>query len=111
MARPQKPLTEQRTLLLSFRVTPEEAIQIKKNAQNYALTTSDYVRKVALESSVRVISTRAYPFDLTEQIRRMGVNLNQYTKLARQIGEVFPPEFVDLCAQVNAYLDRELSEP
>jgi hypothetical protein len=45
-----------------------------------------------------------------DQLRRIGVNLNQLTRLANATGEI-PPKLSVLFTELDAFLSRELSGP
>ena len=66
-----------KTEILRFRVTPEERERIERKAYGSYRTVSRYLRDCALEKEIIVIPGVDA---LTDELRRIGVNLNQLTR-------------------------------
>ena len=108
MARPRKDSDELRTETLAFRLTPAERIQIEQAAAKANLTPSAYARMQALKGRVVVPEHRTLAPDLFDELRRIGVNLNQLTRLAH-INEDPPKDLPRLCTALDRFLLREIS--
>lgn len=109
MARPKKQPAERRTVSLSCRVTPAERLRIDTAAMHAGLTTSEYIRRLALRGRVVVKEQRALDHAAFDQLRRLGVNLNQLTRLAHQTGNI-PPELRRAATAVEQAVVRALDQ-
>lgn len=103
MGRPRKHLEERRTDTLAFRLTAAERVQIEQAAQRAGLTASEFARAQALRG--RVVSREARGLDPAAfaELRRIGVNLNQLTRLAHR-GQPIPREIASAAAAIEALL-------
>ena len=68
-----------KTEILKFRVTPEEKEILEEKAYGSYRTMSRYLRDCALDKEIIVVPGAD---DIAEELRRIGNNLNQITKLA-----------------------------
>src|SRR5579872_5573344 len=104
MARPRK-TAPKLTRRVIVRVSEEDHARIRANAKDAGLGVSEFVRRLALDGQVVVRQQSAYGMSLAFQLRRIGVNLNQLTRVANEDGEV-PEELARVCGQVERILDR-----
>lgn len=110
MARPKKPTIDKRAQWLRARVSPAEHAVFLTRAAEAGLSPSEFLRRCALSSSVVVADAPAPAgFELTDQLKRIGVNLNQLTRIANTTGYM-PSDLEPLLAKVDQLLDR-LIEP
>lgn len=65
----------------SFRVNDEDYKKIEKNIEKSKLNITEYLTKSALNQEIVVIDGLK---DLVLEVNRIGVNLNQLTKLSNQ---------------------------
>lgn len=107
MARPKKQPAERRTISLSCRVTATERLGIETAAAHAGLSASEYMRRQALTGRVVVRERRVIDHATFDQLRRIGVNLNQLTRIAHQAGEV-PAEVSRAAAIVERFVVRAL---
>jgi hypothetical protein len=107
MARPKKQPAERRTISLSCRVTAQERLRIETAAGHAGVSSSEYMRRQVLTGRVIVRERRVIDHATFDQLRRIGVNLNQLTRLAHQEGEV-PPEVSRAAATVERFIVRAL---
>jgi uncharacterized protein (DUF1778 family) len=107
MPRPRKTDGERRSEALGLRLTPAERIRIERAAAQAGLTASEYVREQVLRGRVVVRQNRTLDHAAFDELRRVGVNLNQLTRLAHQ-REQFPAGLTEVFAQLDALLAREL---
>lgn len=108
MVRPTKDTAERRTETLAFRLTPAERLQIEETAHTAGMSASAYARIQSLSGKVVVQQSRTLDPEAFDQLRRIGVNLNQLTRLAHGKQEI-PPGLSRLCEQIEQLLARELS--
>ena len=71
-----------RTVLKAVRVTEEEAMQLARQAEEYQMTESGYMRRKLFYGSQPRLppETNAMLQRLTEQERRVGININQVVR-------------------------------
>ena len=71
-----------RTVLKAVRVTEEEAMQLARQAEQYRMTESGYMRRRLFYGSQPRLppETNAMLQRLTEQERRVGININQVVR-------------------------------
>jgi Mobilization protein NikA len=100
MARPKKQPAERRMVSLSCRVTALERLRIDTAAAQAGLSASEYIRQQALRGRVIVAERRTLDPAAFDQLRRIGVNLNQLTRVAHSSGEI-PPEMARAAAAVE----------
>ena len=107
MARPKKQPAEKRTEALACRLTPSERLRIEQAAARAGLSPSEYIRRQALIGRVTVPEKRGFDHATFDQLRRMGVNLNQLTRLSHQTGRV-DPEISQAAAAIERMIRREI---
>jgi hypothetical protein len=108
MARPKK-RAELRSHVVSFRLTGDEMAKLQEEATRAGLVANDYAREKTVRGSVRVIQTRELPFPLINELRRIGNNINQQTRLAHANGGI-PPELHRLWAKLETILDEIIQQ-
>lgn len=102
---PRDKTAARRTRRLIVRMTDEERARLRANAAKAGLRVSEYVRRMAIDGEVVVRRDSAYGMSMASQLRRIGVLLNQLTRLAHIEGEL-PPELAQLCGRVEGILDK-----
>ena len=107
MARPRKATADKRTAQIGVRYTPDELAQLARAAALAGLSPSAYIRQASLSGRVTVSARRSLEWPVFDQLRRIGVNLNQAVRVANAHGRI-PPELVRAAAAVEAFLMREI---
>ena len=102
MARPRKD-SNKREKQLRARCTEAEFSTISARAERAGMTLSEYVRDMALSGKVEVQENH-YDFQTVDQLRRIGINLNQLAKVANATGDI-PPSLQNLTTRLTAFLD------
>lgn len=87
------------------RCSKTELDAVKQRAAQSGLTASDYTRQMLLSGAV-VMREAAADFALTDQLRRIGVNLNQVARVANATGEIDPVKLDDCLATLNDLLEK-----
>ena len=109
MARPRKAVTERRSEIIRFTATPAESIRIHKAAARAGATLSRYARTMVLEGRIVVHQTRTLNPAVIDQLRRIGINLNQLARVAHREGRV-PRELAKLCATLELFLMQHITD-
>ena len=79
--RVEKTSNRKRQKQIVIRATDKEFEQIKKKVEKSKLTQNKYLLQSALDKEINVVDGIK---DLVLEIKRIGINLNQLTKLANQ---------------------------
>lgn len=110
MPRPRKPEDERRTETIAFRVTPAERLQAEMKAAAAGLPGApEYARTLTLKGRVVVEQRRELDHAVFDELRRIGVNLNQLARIANQTGQV-PGRLESALAALEQILAREIGE-
>ena len=95
-----------RTLRLTFRATAAEARTIRANARATGLSVSAYVRALAFGRPIKARRSHLQR-DARYQLSRIGNNLNQLLRVARDAGQGELARLLDSVLQIlRAALDR-----
>lgn len=110
MARPKKAPDEKRDLRVAFRLSAPDAEALGTRAKAAGLSVGAYARMMALRGKVQVV-TRAEPdFETLDQLRRIGVNLNQLAREQHRRGHHDPDYLHHLCTQIEGLLAQAIEE-
>lgn len=105
MARPKKPSSDKRAQWIKARVSPAEHAEILLRAAGAGVSPSEFLRRAALTGEVVMQLPREGDFETVDQLRRIGVNLNQLARVANVTGYV-PDGLEEALAKVDHLLDR-----
>lgn len=112
---PRQKESKPRSRWLSVRLTADEAAMLRQRAKRAGVSVSRYGRVTLLGTDMPEINPEAPASSpgedearrlLAEQVRRVGVNLNQVAKQLNASGLNSPRELVDLMADIRSYVDR-----
>ncbi|KAB2915557.1 MAG: plasmid mobilization relaxosome protein MobC [Bacteroidetes bacterium] len=107
MTRPVKDETEkQNTVLPPIRCTVYEKAQISQKAEQSGMTLSEYVRQMALKGKI-VIKQSLVEFTYFDQLRKIGVNINQQTRQLNATG-IVPEQLPRLWEKLEELMDKML---
>lgn len=98
--------------MVNFRVNGVEASTLRRRAQASGRTLSEFARAVLLgETSIDIKAARTLNAEaaevaraLTEQVRRVGVNLNQIARRMNELRTPPPPDFEALLRDIRRYV-------
>jgi len=108
MTRPKKIIAEKNNQVLPpIRCSESERLNIRLNAEKLDMSVSEYVRSMALNGKITIQQSR-HDFELVDQLRRIGVNINQQTKKLNGLGKV-SPELQNLWLKLDQLLNQILS--
>jgi len=109
MARPRKPLEERHSEIVRFTVRPVDYALILGAAKAARMTVSEYGRTMCLRGRVVVKKTRELDPDTYDQLRRIGVNLNQAVKKFHSTGEA-PPDLESAARLIEKLIGERLGD-
>lgn len=110
MARPRKSIDERLTERIEFAVCRSDFLRAAQDAEKAGMTRTAYARLKFLTGRVVVRQTRKLDHATYDQLRRIGVNLNQLTRLAHR-DEKLPPALSELCALIQRFLMENIDGP
>ena len=103
MARPRKRPHDRRSTVVRFTVRPAEFVRIAEGAAAARKTISGYARDLVLGGRIVVRQSRSLDHATFDQLRRIGVNLNQAVMLYHATGSE-PPELSRAVALIERFL-------
>ena len=99
-----------RTTIMKFRATEEEAAEIRRKANAAGMTVSRFLRTAAVNSQVVLYNT-ADIFGLRSEIKKIGNNINQIAMVVNSNRSVYQSDvrelkkqFSDLSEKLNEHL-------
>jgi hypothetical protein len=113
ITRPSLSPADKRMDSLRVRLTMTERAKIEAKADQAGLTVSEYLRKAALSRKIEITQGRQLDFASTNELRRVGVLLNQIAKALNAKQEALPSSLVDATEKLDAIFDivfADLSE-
>ncbi|MFA6016289.1 MAG: plasmid mobilization relaxosome protein MobC [Gallionellaceae bacterium] len=109
MARPKNDTTAlSRRLEIRLSLDDEEAIK-ERSLQAGCSSVSDYLRRMALDGQITIAMSRA-DVDLTRELNRIGVNLNQGIKKLNETGRR-SDDLMESLTRLNTILDQLEAPP
>lgn len=100
---PNKPKAN-RTRIVQFRLTEADYVKLKQEAQQAGLAPNECARVKTTGSVVKVRQTPGLPFEVTHELGRIGVNLNQVARQLNTTGEHDDAQLAEACARMNEVL-------
>jgi|GEM_PF-2251591 len=116
MARPKKKKTVLRSYRFpTVRCTVDDLKAVKEKARKVGLTMSEYIRKSTIDEELKTAPASGGDpnFHLVQALGKIGINLNQLTKVANATGELSPKldEVYDqLQGVLNHLVEKSLKE-
>lgn len=97
-----------RTTIMKFRATEEEAAEIRRKANAAGMTVSRFLRTAAVNSQVVLYNT-ADVFGLRSELKRIGNNINQIAMVVNSNRSVYQSDVRELKKQFSE-LSEKLNE-
>ena len=97
-----------RTTIMKFRATEEEAAEIRRKAAAAGMTVSRFLRTAAVNSQVVLYNT-ADIFGIRSDLKRIGNNINQIAMVVNSNRAVYGNDIRDLKKQFSE-LSEKLNE-
>lgn len=102
MARPRKDAEAVRLHVVSFRLTADEFTQLESEGRGVGIGANDCARVKTIglpapssAAAPQVTAPGAVSFDLYQEVRRAGVNLNQIARKLHTLGYAEPAELAE----------------
>ena len=89
-----------RTVIMKFRATEEEAAEIRREAAAAGMNVSRFLRTSAVKSQVVLYNTSDL-YGLRSDLRRIGNNINQIAMVANSNKSVYLSDVRELRKQLN----------
>ena len=109
MARPRKDPAAKRTETVRISLSPVEIATLKAKAERAQTNVTAFVRATALGTQIAVKPSAPADFELRQELRRIGVNLNQIAKALNAGREGMPSSLAACCEKLDAIFDRMLA--
>ena len=109
MARPRLNPDQRRTRQINVRVTEAEAAALAEQAGRARLTVAAYLRRRGLRRRVRAVTERRLAAADRRELNRIGVNLNQMTRLMHT-GRAVHPGLREAVERAAALVETVLDE-
>ena len=106
MGRPPKAPHDRHTESVRVSLRPADLARLQAKADKAETTVTDFVRASALGQKFVVVESDAPDFDTVEQLRRIGVNLNQIAKAMNAQKTVPPSALTTACETLQTLLTR-----
>lgn len=106
MARPKLSPQERHSEQINIPLKPADLARLHDYADQAKTTVTDFVRASALGQEFTVIQSDAPDPDTVEQLRRIGVNLNQIAKAMNAQKTVPPSALVSACEDLQTLLAK-----
>ena len=103
MPRPPKGRDDQLSEMLRCRMRPAEYLRVRQAAQRANMGLSEYARRMLLNGHVTIRQMQALDPEAFDQLRRIGINLNQAVHKLHSTGEI-PPELASAAAIVESFI-------
>jgi hypothetical protein len=103
MARPTKGQDDQLSEIFRCRMKPAEYLRILRQAERSNLSLSEYARRALLSGAVSVTPAKGPDPETFDQLRRIGVNLNQAVHKLHATGRI-PAELASAAALVETFI-------
>ena len=109
MARPKIDPVDRRTEQVNLALSPIELGKLKAKASQADKTVTAFVRAAALGQRVSVTKSTAPDFATRDELRRIGVNLNQIAKALNARQDGLPASLVSACEKLDTLFDQWLN--
>ncbi len=109
MARPKKTKEDRLTKHFQIRLTSSDYAKLADASGGADMTITDYARQQILNGQVVIHQTRKLDHATLDQLRRIGILLNQLTKTANATGKI-SPEIVRLSERIDRLIEKNIDD-
>lgn len=106
MARPKSDPMKRRTEQLNLRLSPVELAALQSKADAAGTNLTAFTRAAALSRKLPSAPVSSVDFETRQELRRIGINLNQIAKAMNARREALPESLVATCAKLDSLFDR-----
>ncbi len=109
MARPKKSADKRLTKRVKFDLTSFDYSKSLQSAKAAGMSLTAYSRQLHLSGNVVIKQTRKLDYATYDQLRRLGILLNQLTKTANITGKI-SPEIIRLSERIEKFLIKNIDD-
>ncbi len=109
MARPKKTADKRLTNRVKFDLTDSDYTKSLKSAEAAGMSLTAYSRQLHLTGQVIINQTRKLDYTTYDQLRRLGILLNQLTKTSNYTGKI-SPEIVRLSERIDRLITQNIDD-
>ncbi len=109
MARPKKLKEERLTERLEIRLTASIYAKLADAANDAGMSLTDYARQQISNGQVIINQTRKLDHETFDQLRRLGILLNQLTKTSNYTGKI-SPEIIRLSERIDRLIKQNIDD-
>ena len=96
---------------MRVRLTVEERVSVMGKADKAGLSVSEYLRRAALGQTIKAPAQQSgLDFETRNELRRVGVNLNQMAKVMNSGGQVPPASLDEAMTKLDDLFKRIYTE-
>lgn len=110
MARPKKTQEERLTQRVKFDLTASDYAKALQSANDAGMTMAAYARQQFLKGKVVIHEKRKLDHATFDQLRRVGVNLNQLTRAVNQTGNIPDTRLTNVCLLLEDALLKTIDD-
>lgn len=108
MPRPKSDSQAIKSEVLKLRLSASDRVALQAKAEAASTTVAAFMRASALGAEIRVTRTTVPDFETRDELRRIGVNLNQIARSLNARKSVPPAQLIALCEKLDALFDTWL---
>lgn len=109
MARPRKATEDLFSETVSFTLRPADLVAVRQRAAAAGLSLSEYIRSLLLNGKVVMRKSQALDHETYDQLRRIGVNLNQAVYRLHVTGRT-PAALISAAETVERFITEHLDD-
>ena len=110
MARPKKSADERLTERIKFDVTASDYTNALQSAKDAGMSLTAYARQQFLKGKLVIHEKRKLDHETFDQLRRIGVNLNQLTRTVNQTGNIPDTRLSNICLRLEDFLLKNIDD-
>ena len=110
MARPKKIAEERLTERVKFDLTASDYAKALQSAKDAGMSLTAYARQQFLKGKLVIHEKRKLDHETFDQLRRIGVNLNQLTRAVNQTGNIPDTRLSNICLRLEDFLLKNIDD-
>jgi len=110
MARPNKSAEERLTERIKFDICPSDYAKALQAAEDSGMSLTAYARQQFLKGKVVIHQYRKLDFETMNELRKIGVNVNQLARIANQTGNIPDTRLSNICLRLEDILLKNIND-